>query len=253
MTSSSDALVTSLAERSRFRAQLWRHTRHRPLLYRLIVNVRNDGGGRQFVTRHSAAVVDGFERSGNTYAYLSFMMANPDARCVGHHTHSSAQFLWASRWQIPSILLTREPADVALSVNLRWPARALDEILDDYVRFHERLLDLCDDLVVAPFETVVADFTAIVRALNARFGTAFSDRDPGDSDDQVFAAIEARNRSRYGQVNEGAVARPSSLRQAALAPRRAELERPSTARALARAREVRGAILATAPWGNFRP
>ncbi len=103
-----DAPATPLAERSRARSRLWRFSRNRLVLYRLVVNLRNGGGGRRFVRRDSDVVIDGFERSANTFAYFAFMAANPTAHRVGHHTHSPAQFYWAARWGVPALLLLRE-------------------------------------------------------------------------------------------------------------------------------------------------
>jgi len=240
-----DGLVRSpLAERSRTRARLWRFTRNRRHLYRLIVNAKNDAGGREFVGRDCTLVIDGFERSGNTFAYLAFLDANPEVSRIGHHTHSPAQFYWASKWNVPTLLLLREPSSVALSVNLRWPGRTLDDILEDYIGFHERVLAFRADLVVAPFEMVTNTFGRATDAVNARFATAFKAYDADERADQrVFSSIERRNAARYGQLTEVAVARPSVARRAATDLRRNELERPQTRSRLDAARSLHDRLL----------
>lgn len=242
-------LVSPLAERSRLRAQLWRFNRNRVLLYRAIVRLRNDGGGRQFVDRSTDIVVDGFERSGNTFAYLAFCDANPGLT-IGHHTHSPAQFYWAARWHVPAILLVRDPAEVALSVALRWPARSVASVIDDWTSFHRRVQRLRPDhILVAPFEVVVQDFGSIIAELNTRCGTRFTRFDPGvDATDRVYQAIEARNARRYGQVTEVAVARPSVARQDATRAMRSILERPEVQRRLVAAQALRNELTGSPVW-----
>jgi hypothetical protein len=244
MPSPDESLRSPLAERSPTRARLWRFTRNRNHLYRLIVTAKNDSGGREFVRRDSKIVIDGFERSGNTFAFLAFLDANPHVASVGHHTHSPAQFHWAHRWRIPTVLLVREPAAVALSVNLRWPARGLGDVLEDYARFHERVLAQRGAFVVARFEDTTTRFGHTLAAVNARFETSFEPYEATPAaDERVFAAIEARNQARYGRLTEVAVARPSASRQVATEQRRADLDEPRVHDRLQRARDTYAQVL----------
>jgi hypothetical protein len=242
---STHELVSPLAERSRLRARLWRFNRNRVLLYRAIVRVRNDGGGRRFVTRDTAVVIDGFERSGNTFAYLAFLDANPAVSSVAHHTHSPAQFYWAGRWSVPSILLVRDPAEVAISVTLRWPARSPATVVEDWIKFHQRIERLpLHDLVVAPFEFVIEDFGSVIEALNDRTGTSFARFDPTDAATaRVYQSIETRNAGRYGRITEVAVARPSEARRRVADARRRELDTPTMRSLLDEARSLRARLI----------
>jgi hypothetical protein len=240
--------VSPLAERSRARSQLWRLTRNRTHLYRAIVSIKNDDGGRQFVRRSSKIVIDGFERSGNTFAYQAFVDANGAAFHIGHHTHSPAQLRWAARWGIPTILLVRPAAALVLSVTLRWPARRPHEVVEDYLRFHARALELRDHFLVGTFERVTTDYGAVIADVNARFGTGFEPFESTErSRDRVFSAIEARNAHRYGRVTEVAVARPSEARRAATDERGAVLDRPGIRRLLDEAEALRAEIESGGP------
>lgn len=231
-------MTSPLRERSRTRSQVWRFTRNRTHLYRAIVTLRNDDGGRAFVRRDTDLVVDGFERSGNTFATTAVLDANPHI-AVAHHTHSPTQFIWATRWGVPAMLVVRDPGEVAVSVHLRWPSRTLDEILEDHIAFHRRVTPLRPRLVVAPFGRVRHDLGGLLDEVNQRFGRRFAPfAHTPDDEARVFAAIEERNRRRYGTVTEVAVARPSAARADAGAMVRVRLAAPGTAERLAEARGV---------------
>lgn len=221
------------ADRSRARATVWRFTRTRPYLYRAIVTMKNGHGGRSFVTRDTALVIDGFERSGNTYAFFAFREANgPDLR-IGHHTHSTAQFFWAERFGVPTILLVRDPADCAISAHVRWPVRELHEVLEDWIRFHETVLAWRYAFVVGGFDEVTKDFGSVIERVNGYFGTVFVPFDSSESAQQrVFDGIEKRNRGLHGRIVESVVARPSEERKQDADRLRADFDLPRSRRLL---------------------
>jgi hypothetical protein len=232
---------------ARLRARIWRHTRNHELVYRAIVAVKHGGHGRAFVDRRTDLVIDGFERSGNTFAYLAFVDANGTGFRVAHHTHSPVQMSRAARWQRPAVLLVRDPCDVARSVVLRWSVREVGEVLADWVNFHQRVLTVLDHVVVAPFPVVTTRFGRVINQVNERFGTAFAPfADGPEAEARVFAAIDARNQQRYGRLLEGSVARPSDARSAARASLDAEFERAGTRLLVAESRALFSQITAEA-------
>jgi hypothetical protein len=168
-----------------------------PLLYLPIARLR---GQRGVITRDTGFVIEGYPRSGNTFATAAFGMAKsgPQPR-VAHHTHAAAVVIAAIRRGIPVLLLIRRPEDAVLSVAIRQPDLSLRAALRAYVGFYGPLLRYRDDLVVATFEDVVRDFGAVTRRVNERFGTSFGvfEHTPGNVR-KALALIETEEADRYG-------------------------------------------------------
>jgi hypothetical protein len=194
------------------------------------------------VTSRSEAVIEGPPRSGNTFAVEAFRLAQRRRMPLGHHTHQPAQVLAGVRRGIPVMVMLRDPAQVAVSIAIRWeditPALALKR----YIRWYETVLPHRSGFVVAPFEEVVEDFSRCIERLNRRFGTTFEPFEQTQENvDRCFAKIEADQRlnRRFGEAKfEAAVARPSAERDAVKARVAAELEGRREQRLLARARDL---------------
>jgi hypothetical protein len=84
----------------------------------------------------------------------------------------------------------------------------------NYCRFYERLEPVLDDVVVAEFETVTADFGSVVNQVNQRFGTNFRiyERTKENELEVVERLNEVARRLNKGQMDEAVVARPSADR-----------------------------------------
>ncbi len=119
-------------------------------------------------------VIDGFTRSGNTFAVYAFQLSQDRPVRLAHRLHAPAQFIEAERRAIPALALIREPQGAILSHLVRRPEVALRDALVAYSRFYERLLRCRRSLVVAEFRQVTSDFGAVVQQLNRRFGTDFA-------------------------------------------------------------------------------
>jgi hypothetical protein len=181
-------------------------------------------------------VIEGFQRSGNTFSVVAFSPAQPRPVKTAHHLHAAAQVVEAVRSGIPTLVLIRAPLDAVLSHMVREPGVTARQALVAWVRFYERILPFRDRIVIADFADVTGDFGAVIARLNERYGTDFLpfDHTP-DNVAMVFDLIEERNRRRYGSVSETTVPRPSSERDERKAILRAELEAATLAPLRARA------------------
>lgn len=164
-----------------------------PSLYSWVMRWRFRGRETQqwLVDRRSDVVIEGFQRSANSFAVRAFRMAQPDAGRrlrIATHIHSPAQIALAARWGIPAILLVRHPDDAVVSV-LAW-ARQLNKLPPEafkgpdinrlarywtlrYCLFYERARAYRSHFVMAPFDQVTRDFGSVIDRMNKRFGTAF--------------------------------------------------------------------------------
>jgi len=165
------------------------------------------------LTRETQLVIEGFPRSANTYAVVAFQQANPGV-IIAHHTHSSVTVRNAARRGVPTLLISRAPADSCRSLCLRYPGLTMASALRQYIRFHERLLSVASGIYVAAFDDVVTDYGVVLDGLNSRFGTEFAAYSPTpQNEDRCYKTIEAIEREEgKGRLRENMVARPSATR-----------------------------------------
>ena len=180
------------------------------------------------VFRDTDAVIEGFPRSANTFAVIAFQLAQSESIRVAHHLHVPSQVIAAAKWGIPTMVLVRDPEQAILSLVQLQPHITLQQGLKDYVRFYRRILPYREHFIVAPFEEVSTDFGALIRRLNAHFGTSFQEFHHTDGNvARCFALIE-----RYGG------ARPSQQREAMKSEHRAAIRSPGLAAVRSEAYQV---------------
>jgi hypothetical protein len=176
----------------------------------------------RIATRRTAIVIEGFERSANTFAQQAFEDAQTDPVEVAHHLHVPAQVVAGCRLGIPTIVLIRKPQDAVVSDLIRGgrelSAKNILMRLSDWINFYSPLVELRTQFIVASFEEVTKDFGAIIEAVNRKWGQRFCKFDHTDENvKRVFEAIDQRNSNTYNAGRgalEHMVARPSKDRQA---------------------------------------
>ncbi len=211
----------------------------RPAFAPLLVRVTG-GGARRDLSATTQLVIEGFPRSGNTFAVEAFRAAQPHDVPLSSHVHTPAQVVRAVRGRIPVLLVVRAPLDAAASMMLAAPYMTARGALYEWIRFHRRLVDHREDVVVATFDQITQDMGAVIERVNARYRTPFAtfvhDR---TATERVFAKIESNNAKRHGgHVSERDAARPSSVR----AVMQQEAHTLLTAPRLARRRDEAGAL-----------
>lgn len=160
----------------------------------------------RLVRPESELVIEGFPRCANSFAVKAFRAANdPEEQMhIGTHAHSPANIIMAIRWQVPTLVLVREPEDAVLS----YVARILefDEVAglnkDDPVNdptvnrlisywtkrfslFYDRLRPYVGCYVSADFRTVTKDFSEVIARLNRKYGKSY----------QVYDSTKANNKA----------------------------------------------------------
>jgi hypothetical protein len=151
--------------------------------------------GQAVVSSATELVIDGFTRSASTFAVVAFQLAQPRPVRVGHHLHAPSQIIEAVRLGVPALLTVRPPEDTVLSLVIREPYVTIPQGLTAYARFHARLLDQREGIVVADFDEVTGHLDRTIERVNARFGTVFAPF--VHTDEQVrecFELIEMRAR-----------------------------------------------------------
>jgi hypothetical protein len=208
-------------------------------LYRLL-RTRKDL--TRAVTPDKQVVIEGFPRSGNSFARRAFIMAQGegfDVTRIAHHLHVPAQVIRAARWQIPTLVLIRRPRDAVLSLVIRDPI-SVDQALRYYVSFYETSEKYRDAYVLGLFEEVTEDFGQVIKRINDKFGTAFSlFRHDEETVSKVFSGMEAHARKKYGETLwERKVQRPAAVRERIKDEIEYDLETPKRKKLIVRAEAV---------------
>jgi hypothetical protein len=151
--------------------------------------------------RDTELLIEGFTRSGTTFAVVAFQLAQARPVRVARHLHAAAHVIAAARRKLPTLVCVRPPEPTVLSQAIREPHLTLSQSLRSFARFYESILPYRSHLVVATFEQLISDFGACIAALNARFATDFRlFEHTEDNVERCFELIE--HRSRGGQLRK---------------------------------------------------
>lgn len=172
---------------------------------------------RELLTDTSTdVVIEGYPRSGNTYAYVAFWIANGRETKVGHHSHAARNVRFGVRHSVPTILVIRKPLDAAASWLVYRPGVSASSALRAYIRFHSGVIRVISRVVVAPFETVITDFAAVIAELNSRFDQTFLPYQPSpENEARIRHETEWWDYVESGRatIREHTVSRPPAERE----------------------------------------
>ncbi len=193
---------------------------------RLVPALQEPGDPRCWVSRTTEIVIEGYPRSGNTFAVVAFRLAQGREIEIAHHLHAAAQIKRAARLDVPAIVLIREPSEAILSVVVRDPHVSIRWALRSYIRFYSTVVPYLEKTVVAPFATVTSDLASIIRLVNTRYGTAFKEFAPTeDALNTVRQTVERMGQldsMKTGWEYQLGLALPSEQRRRAKEAHRAE-------------------------------
>lgn len=170
----------------------------------------------EFPTQETDIVIEGFPRTGNTFAVIAFQMAQLEQVSIAHHVHAPASVIHAVSESIPALVLIRAPADTIPSFVVRYPHLTIAQALRSYVRFYEPLLPLRDRFVLGPFDEVTSDFGAVMRRINRLFGTEFAEFEHSKENvHRVQEVVDEWDRNTFGggELLERGRARPVEARE----------------------------------------
>lgn len=216
-----------------------------PLLLPLLLPASTPAIEQPRIDDRTALVIEGFPRSGNSFASAAFGLATNWTLPRASNTHLAGQVLLAVRRRVPTLVVIRHAGDAVASLcvaagYLR-PAAGLRE----WLRFYRAIAPVTSGLVLATFDEVTADFGAVLDRVNARFGTDFpSFVHTEEAAASVFASLEDYGRRKHGAVPEQSIARPSPERQHRNAQIRAAMADARCARLLADADALHDRLVA---------
>jgi len=176
--------------------------------------------------------LDGFPRSGNTFAAKALRLSLPGRIILRSHTHHPAYIRAAVQAGKPGIFVLRRPADAVTSWAI-YSEMPIVELLDYYIDFHQALLGILPQMFVAVFEDFSNDIQPLLGRFFARHGLESTSFHP--TTEEIFQLIERDNISARGAVSEMTIHRPSKARDVL---KRELVQQLETASAQARLREA---------------
>lgn len=202
-----------------------------PLLYMPLARFRHRFSQDRVVRNDTDFVIEAFGRTGTTFANFAFLSAQRRRVRTVHHTHAAAQVIVAVRRELPTLVIVREPEEVALSHMVRHQVSGRAALVA-WIRFHERLVPYRDKIVFCRFEEMTQNFTPVIERVNEKFGTNFDLwQHTKENEAEIFEFIKTRNRDRFRKDQEEqrkrAFALPTQEREALKQRLRSELEAAS--------------------------
>jgi hypothetical protein len=193
----------------------------------------------EFPTGATEICIEGFLRSGNTFAVIAFQRAQPRVVSIAHHVHAAGAVIAAARMGTPTLVLIRPPEESVLSYVIRWPSLTIGQALRGYRRFYGPLVAYRERFVVGRFEEVTSDLGAVVRRVNDRFATDFVPYEPTRENERAvheeldrWDANTTRHEGGPAELGRG---RPTEEKEARKGPLRAVYRSRSHTRAIAHA------------------
>lgn len=163
-----------------------------PELYLLVLRFKWRGSPalKRILSRESKLVIEGYPRCANSFALAAFRSVNGGSGQlkIATHVHSPVQVKQAIKWNIPSMVLIREPdcavpSLLAYAVQLQKVSQSElrgngGELLvrywtERYVDFYDQLLKHANSIFFAEFSDVTLDFGNVTKRFNEKFGTDF--------------------------------------------------------------------------------
>lgn len=185
-----------------------------PLTYYSLMTFRPDKQ-HLLINDETDIVIEGYPRSGNTFATAALLISQPTPVNIARHTHLPAQVIQAVHLDLPTIILIRNPVDAAVSHCIRNKFLTPKLALSEYINFYERVKAFQGRFVLAPFDEVVNDFGSIIRKVNQKFNRQFREfNNTPDNMELCFRLIEQMDMEDTGKgtIDLSTVARPNAER-----------------------------------------
>ena len=214
----------------------------RPAFLPIVLRATPIGPSRR-ITPETELVIEGYPRSGNTFAHFAILQAEPGA-VITSRVHTPSQVKRAAAVGTPTLLTIRDPLDSITSTVVAAPHVPIRSLLEEYIHHYEQLYPYLDRVLVATFEEITTDFDVVIAALNDRFSLGFRpfEHTP-EHTAAVFAAIEEHHREHWGDDQAG-LPLPIASQRALKARVRREVQRPEYAALLYEAQTVHDTVAA---------
>ena len=240
--------LSELITRGRF--NLRRRIAPYPRLFMPLMRRREAHDGH-IVDDSTEIMIEGFPRSGNTFAVAAFELAQGRPVSIARHLHAPAHVIEGVRRRLPVMVVVRDPVQAVGSLVIRHPGVTVADGLREYIAFHTHLKRWSEGILFASFPRFTSDFGSVIGDVNSRFGTDFARFEQTDANlaavYQRLDEMDAGDRTRRAGDPGATVARPQDARQAAKARLEPEFRRITPAGLVAEARRAASELVDLEP------
>ena len=171
----------------------------RPRLFTAVLRLKRlrHWSRRWIVSSRTEITIEGYPRSGNSFAQAAFCEAQGRTCRIATHVHSYAQIFRSVQLAKPTMVLLRRPEEACLSLVALGAEQGNKDLETDGGRataaryfartLYEKVLEVRDQVIIAEFSQVISDFGEVIRRVNQRYGTHFRlYRNSDENDAGVF-------------------------------------------------------------------
>lgn len=116
--------------------------------------------------------IEGFPRSANSFFARAFRLYNPTVKAA-HHMHAPLQVIKAIEYDVPCVVLIRNPLDAIASVLVVDRTLSTRFAIQSYINFYERIWPVRENVVISDFKDTTTCPHQVVERINQRYGTSF--------------------------------------------------------------------------------
>jgi hypothetical protein len=210
-----------------------------PALLPILLRLTPLGISRQ-ISEQTELVVEGFPRSGNTFAVFALEDASGHQLVISSHVHHPAQIKYAVAHGVPTVLIVRDPVAALASYMIFGQDDRPGSVINEYISYHRQLVPYADHVLICRFDDVTTDVSSLIARINRRYDMEIPPfNQTPENVDQVFAAISRQHRLIHRLRDPSEVApRPSTGREVASEAMRHQLLDPRHKRALTEAQDL---------------
>jgi hypothetical protein len=155
-------------------------------LFPLVQKIRGKKRGA-FCGPEMDLCIEGFESSANTYVF-NYIRRLQEGLAISHHTHAVANLKRAIRYDVPTLVLFRNPDEAIPSLVARFRPK-LREAMTRYTRFYQYVHRVEAHFVLASFDEVTTDIASTVERMERQFRISFGSYDPEEIETRTIEHI----------------------------------------------------------------
>lgn len=159
----------------------------RPLLYPWLQTLRGRDSG-EYCGSDTDLCIEGFESSANTFVHSALRVLDEDLS-MAHHKHVVANLKRALHYDVPTLIMYRDPADAIPSLVSRFRP-GIKEAPLRYVHFYRFVVRHADRFLLVSFEEATSDIGAVVNRISETWGFQFPSFDSAEIEWKAKRRIE---------------------------------------------------------------
>lgn len=138
--------------------------------YAWYANTVKKNAPRLLIAKDTDLVIEGFGGSANSYAVYAFEAVQSRQFKLAHHYHMPGQVIMAVFWNIPAVVIVRNPIDALVSlISRNYSVGSIKNGLKRYTLFYNQIWKYRNQIVLVEFKTVIQNYSEVIRLLNEKY------------------------------------------------------------------------------------